>query len=376
MSEPELKHKKNDIDRHPVRSIVKTIADLCIIAGVALGCFVLWLMLWTGIESAQEQAQQATTKTANWDSKSVDLSAGAKIAKAQKGDPPSLSSPAYGDLLGQLYIPRFGAKWVRNVVQGTDYYQLARHGLGHYEDKAMPGQVGLFAVAGHRAGYGEPLAYIDRFQDGDYIVMRTNDYWFVYKYYDHKVVGYKEGQAVSDVPFKPGATPTERLMALTSCEPRYYMGGGETPYRWVAYAKFQYWAKVSDGTPKELINTGTSTTPTFSFENTSNLINGMATHIPSKKTIVSMLVAAYASVYIAALVAWQYAGIGEWREKKTRQSIVFSPLEWLVRLQPGNKPIRIVLMTLLALLFISVLTMYVSPICAQQVPFLSTSAAL
>ncbi|MDK6351097.1 sortase domain-containing protein, partial [Bifidobacterium scardovii] len=63
-----------------------------------------------------------------------------------------------------------------------------RHGLGHYQDTQMPGQVGNFAVAGHRNGYGQPLGDVDKLQEGDPIIIRTKDYWYVYQYTRHKIV--------------------------------------------------------------------------------------------------------------------------------------------------------------------------------------------
>lgn len=56
-----------------------------------------------------------------------------------------------GDLIAQIYIPRFGSQWHRNIVEGTTLEQLNRYGLGHYDATQMPGQVGNFAVAGHRS---------------------------------------------------------------------------------------------------------------------------------------------------------------------------------------------------------------------------------
>ena len=52
----------------------------------------------------------------------------------------------------------------------------------------MPGQVGNFAFAGHRNGYGQPLGDVDKLQEGDPIIVRTQDYWYVYHYTSYKIV--------------------------------------------------------------------------------------------------------------------------------------------------------------------------------------------
>ena len=80
----------------------------------------------------------------------------------RSGDPPTQPQSAQeGELIAQVYIPRFGSQWQRNLVEGTSLTELNKHGLGHYKDSQMPGQVGNFAFAGHRNGYGQPLGDVD-----------------------------------------------------------------------------------------------------------------------------------------------------------------------------------------------------------------------
>ena len=58
-------------------------------------------------------------------------------------------------------IPRFGADYARPVIEGTGRDVLAL-GVGHYVGTAGPGEVGNFALAGHRTTYGRPFHDIDR----------------------------------------------------------------------------------------------------------------------------------------------------------------------------------------------------------------------
>ena len=99
-----------------------------------------------------------------------------------------------------MYIPRFGDAWERNLVQGTDLAELNLHGLGHYVDSQMPGQVGNFAIAGHRNGYGQPLGDVDKLQPGDAVVVRTKDYWYVYTYTNYTIVTPDETSVISANP--------------------------------------------------------------------------------------------------------------------------------------------------------------------------------
>ena len=48
-------------------------------------------------------------------------------------------------------------------------------------------------------------------------------------------------------PAHPGAQPTERLLTLTTCHPRY----GDTE-RYIVHAKFDSWQPLSAGAPDEI----------------------------------------------------------------------------------------------------------------------------
>ena len=120
--------------------VLLTFAVICVL-------YIVWQLWWTGVESERVQAE--TRQQVSW-SAPASHDGSVTIAQPQQGDPPvQPTDPAYGSLIAQMYIPRFGNGWERNVVQGTDLAQLARHGLGHYEDSQLPGQVGNFAGGGN-----------------------------------------------------------------------------------------------------------------------------------------------------------------------------------------------------------------------------------
>ena len=105
------------------------------------------------------------------------------------------------------------------ILQGTSLDVLGR-GVGHYKDSAMPGQIGNFAVAGHRKTHGEPFRNLDRMRAGDFIVVETKDAWYTYREdRDPYIVAPTDVGAVVPVPDRPGATPTQRLITLTTCNP-------------------------------------------------------------------------------------------------------------------------------------------------------------
>ncbi|KFI41992.1 sortase [Bifidobacterium animalis subsp. animalis] len=236
--------------RSVMRSVVMILAEILLTGGVVCALYVVWMQWWTGVQSENRQIEER--QSVGWAQPASD-GANAKIAQPQQGDPPLQPEHAsIGELIGRVYIPRFGNAWERNLVQGTELAELNLHGLGHYVDSQMPGQVGNFAIAGHRNGYGQPLGDVDKLQPGDAVVVRTKDYWYVYTYTNYTIVTPDETSVISANPEDPSAPPTKRLLTMTTCEPKYTA----PTHRWISFGEFKYWAKVSDGVPAELAKKG------------------------------------------------------------------------------------------------------------------------
>lgn len=124
--------------------------------------------------------------------------------------------PPPGDAIARLYIPRLGKQWV--VVQGWDLDDI-RYAPGHYPPSAMPGEVGNFAVAGHR----NPATFwdLDRVGEGDPIVVETRDSWHVYRVTRNHIVAPEAIEVVAPVPGDPGANPTRAVLTLVTCNPKW-----------------------------------------------------------------------------------------------------------------------------------------------------------
>jgi sortase A len=133
---------------------------------------------------------------------------------------------AEGEFFAKLYAPRFGAEYVRNIAEGTSLEKVLNTvGLGHYSSTQMPGEVGNFAIAGHRAGNGGPLREIDKFVSGDLVYVETSSTWFTYKFLESKVV---EPNAIGVIDAVPqgltqqgGTSSNGKFLTLTSCTPIY-----------------------------------------------------------------------------------------------------------------------------------------------------------
>ena len=78
---------------------------------------------------------------------------------------PSLVEPEASKSFGLVSIPALKLEDFP-LVQGIEERDLAK-GIGHYPGTAMPGGLGNFAIAGHRAGNGEPFAEFEKLKAGD-----------------------------------------------------------------------------------------------------------------------------------------------------------------------------------------------------------------
>ena len=126
-----------------------------------------------------------------------------------------------GDIFGRIYIPRLGDGYSRLVAEGTKWEPvLNKIGIGHYSTSQMPGEVGNFAVAAHRGGFGGAFKNIHRLVSGDHVYVETNDGWFDYEYRQTTIVMPEDIGVIAPVPEgMDGAVIGGRYMTLTSCEP-------------------------------------------------------------------------------------------------------------------------------------------------------------
>jgi sortase A len=202
--------------------------------GVILMLFVGYQLWWTNVSAARAAEQVATQVQQSW---------AAATPKDSPDGPrpatPAAEQPEVGEPFGLMYIPRLKDKvWGLPLVQGIGPEQLAQ-GIGHYVGTAMPGEVGNFATAGHRATHGEPLRDIDQIQKGDVVIVETESDWFTYELESTKIVTPSDVWVIDPVPGKPDAKPTEALITLTTCNPR-----------WASTTRWIWWGTLTDTLPK------------------------------------------------------------------------------------------------------------------------------
>ncbi len=208
----------------PLARTVGIVGEVLVTIAIVFGLFVVYQVWWTNV-TASASAKQARNEAQQ-------LFAGGNPANWVNGIPPN------GQPFALMYIPRLKDKvWGTPVIQGVESDQLAR-GIGHYPQTALPDQVGNFAVAGHRATHGEPFADFDQLRDGDKVVVRTYQSWIVYELKRDKIVSPTDVWVIKPQPFDSDPLPSEKLITLTTCNPR-----------WASTQRWAYWGVQIAATP-------------------------------------------------------------------------------------------------------------------------------
>lgn len=249
-------------ERTPVRrsmatKVVGVFGELLITAGVFVLLFLGWQLWWNSIVLTNEQTSDASSLADDWKLPVVTGTTPTSTptptstdtaAPANYGDPAVMGAPSTGTDFAIIYVPRFGADFKRTIAEGVDPHTvLNKGGAGHYEDTQMPGEVGNFAIAAHRDGWGSAFIKINELQIGDPIYVETQDGWYTYRYRDTEYVTPYGVGVIDPVPQVEGATPVDRLITLTSCNPLYIASE-----RIIAYGAFESWQPRSAGPPAEI----------------------------------------------------------------------------------------------------------------------------
>lgn len=230
------------------RTTVRVAGELMITAGILLFLYVGYSLYWTNVEAQGKARATISDLREQWD-------------RAPDGQPTSgptkapttpvqgngrTRQPSPGTGIALLYIPRLGDDWVSPVIQGVSKSVLAE-GIGHYPRTALPGEVGNFAVAGHRATHGEPFARLDALRRGDSVIVETKDAWFTYRVERSEIVAPTATSVLLPVPGKRGVAPTQKKMTLTTCHPRW----GSTS-RLIVYTTLAATRPATSGPPPDV----------------------------------------------------------------------------------------------------------------------------
>ena len=253
---PDAGMSRADMVRLGLRGTGQTLITL----GVVVLLFVVYELWVTNIFAQEKQHKVHSALEKEWANGDDPLVVGGSLnlPGGKQGTIPT------GTGIANIYIPRLGTDYHFTIVEGTNDGDLEK-GPGHYVNTALPGQVGNFAVAGHRVGKGEPFLNLDHLRPGDAIVIETKNTWFVYAVKGNVQTGDLNDKGTDGIPGReivspsdtdvilpvadhPGATPTEKMITLTTCHPKF-----TASQRMILHGSLlRQVARNGDALPKEL----------------------------------------------------------------------------------------------------------------------------
>lgn len=230
-------------------SVPGVLGELLITAGVVVIVFLGWYV-WLDDIVAGGQQQQAAEEVQEELQNQWERGEGNVKVPVDPGEPVVATPVAAGETFATLIVPRFGADYTRPIAAGVDLRTVLNNrqiGIGHYPETQMPGGLGNFAIAAHRTTYGAPFAQIADLRIGDRIFVETVDGWYEYAFRGLEYVWPTEVEVLAPVPQAPELAPTDRLLTMTSCNPRF-----SEAERIIAYAVLDNWYPRADGPPDAL----------------------------------------------------------------------------------------------------------------------------
>ena len=198
-----------------MRIVLRGLGELLVTVGAVVLLFVAYLMWGTALRASSAQHQLSSELNQQW-------AGGASTTGHAANRParPERITLVTGQPFAFIRIPAFGARWRFTIIQGTALAQL-NVSPGHVPGTQLPGQLGNFAVAGHRVTAGNPFWSLPSLKNGDLVHIDTKVNTYTYRVTGQTTVLPTDTAVVDPVPGHPGQRPTQRLITLITCNPAW-----------------------------------------------------------------------------------------------------------------------------------------------------------
>lgn len=227
------------------RRVLWTGGEVLVTVGVVLMLLVVHQLWWTNREAREGARRKVEALERQWAQEGDGLgtahdpttsqgdgsSTAGKDASTAAGSSPSggnstRSGPSRSQAYAVLVIPRLHLRVP--VAEGVGKQSVLNKGyVGHYPGTGQPGQVGNFALAGHRNTHGEPFRYVNRLGPGDTVEVETRSALYTYAV-DRTLrqTSARDSGVIRPIPrstVRPsyGYTAPGRFITLTTCTPEY-----------------------------------------------------------------------------------------------------------------------------------------------------------
>jgi sortase A len=200
-----------------MRQALRVTGEILVTAGAIVLLFGAYLLWGSGLRAASAQRQFTNELNERWSHAPHPH----LVTQAGQIDiVPEHYHPGTGQPFAFIRIPAFGQSWRFTLIQGTSLAQL-NVSPGHVPGTQWPGQLGNFAVAGHRVTSGNPFWSLPALRAGDLVYIQTELNDFTYQVTGKKWVSPADIAVLDAVPGQPHARPDERLLTLITCDPAW-----------------------------------------------------------------------------------------------------------------------------------------------------------
>ncbi len=196
-----------------LKAVKNTVGILLVAAGV--GCMGYALYAKYSVEQKKDELVAQYEDYINWvndselDVEQIEQSISEQPMPETVDEKGLQSMQIPNGILGIMEIEKIGL--VVTLAEGTDNKSITLS-VGHFPKTAMPGQVGNFAVVGHRSyRYGAYFNRLDELESGDIVRVKTVDGVFSYAVDSKMVV-----EPTDTWVLEPSETAT---MTLVTCTP-------------------------------------------------------------------------------------------------------------------------------------------------------------
>jgi sortase A len=195
-----------------VRHVTRTAGEIFLTVGVIGLLFISYLIWGTALRAQSAQRQLSSELNQQWQQ--------AQSSGGAHGASPEQFNVATGQPFAFITIPAFGAQWKFPLIQGTALAQL-NVSPGHVPGTQWPGQLGNFAIAGHRVTAGNPFWSLPSLRAGDLVDIQTEDNDYTYRITGEQTVLPTNLSVLDAVPGHPAERATQRLITLITCDPAW-----------------------------------------------------------------------------------------------------------------------------------------------------------
>ena len=223
-------------------------------AGLFVLLFLGWHVWFNDLVHGAAQEKASATLSQQWQitekrETEFDRATGTSDGAFVSAKPPVMKTVNDAEPFATLIIPRFGDRYVRTIAESVDVATVLNNietSVGHYSSSNRLGELGNFAVAGHRTTYGAAFGWVDKLRVGDRIYIETEKGWYIYRFRNMEFVYPSEVAVLNPVP-RMIIEAQERILTITTCHPK--LSAAE---RFIAYSVFESFVPRENGTPAEV----------------------------------------------------------------------------------------------------------------------------